>query len=134
MYRSLPPRYWDYVHVNVHDGSVCQVRTCLVYCCVIYSSRVVQSVSSLLSCLVNNFPSPSTPPPPLDPPVLSFLLFFSPPPKVHRTIQQVEGGVRLEIPNVVIAEDPAVEAKNFVVVGQLETAMEGMGKHHLSYH
>ena len=33
--------------------------------------------------------------------------------------------MRLENPDVVIAEDPAVVAINFVVVGQLETAMEG---------
>ena len=67
------------------------------------------SFSSLLLVLL--FPPPSPSP--------------SHPPKVQRTIQQVEGGVRLEIPDVAIAEDPSVVARNPVVVGQLETAMEG---------
>ena len=45
--------------------------------------------------------------------------------QVQRTIQQVEGGVKLEIPDIVIAESPSVVARNHVIVGQLTTAMEG---------
>lgn len=48
--------------------------------------------------------------------------------QVQRTIQQVEQEVKLEIPEVVIAEDPSVVARNSAVVVQLETAVEGWAR------
>lgn len=45
--------------------------------------------------------------------------------QVQYTLQQVEGEVKLEIPDVVIAEDPAIVARNPDIVSQLEAAMEG---------
>ena len=43
-------------------------------------------------------------------------------------IKQVEGEVKLEIPNIVIAEEPAVVAKQPPIVAQLEVAMEGWSR------
>jgi len=43
-------------------------------------------------------------------------------------IKQVEGEVKLEIPNIVIAEEPAIVAKQPAIVVQLEVAMENWSR------
>ena len=48
--------------------------------------------------------------------------------QVNHVLQQVEGEIKLEIPDVVIAEDPTVVARNTEIVRQLETAMDGWGR------
>lgn len=47
---------------------------------------------------------------------------------MNHILQQVEGEIKLEIPNVDIGEDPTIVAKNPEVVGQLEVAMEGWSR------
>ena len=48
--------------------------------------------------------------------------------QVNHVLQQIEGEIKLEIPDVVIAEDPTVVARNTEIVGQLETAMDEWGR------
>ena len=48
--------------------------------------------------------------------------------QVNHILQQVEGEVKLEIPDVVLGEDPMVTARSPEILGRLEAAMEGWSR------